>query len=59
MVYQLQVEGVGVAEVGRQLGYQSEAAFSRAFKRIMGVPPSAMRGSDRLRGVDRAGIEVT
>jgi AraC-like DNA-binding protein len=31
-----------VAGAGRAVGYDSEAAFSRAFKRIMGVPPSAV-----------------
>jgi transcriptional regulator GlxA family with amidase domain len=30
-----------VAAVGRQVGYDSEAAFSRAFKRVMGVAPRA------------------
>ena len=30
-----------VATVGRQVGYDSEAAFSRAFKRVMGTPPRA------------------
>jgi AraC-like DNA-binding protein len=24
-----------------EIGYESEAAFSRAFKKMMGVPPSA------------------
>lgn len=26
-----------------EIGYESEAAFSRAFKKMMGVPPSAWR----------------
>ena len=26
-----------------RLGYQSEAAFSRAFKRVFGVPPGSLR----------------
>lgn len=33
--------GVTAAECGARLGYNSEAAFSRAFKRVMGVPPGA------------------
>lgn len=33
----------GVAEVAARLGYDSEAAFSRAFKRLTGAPPSALR----------------
>jgi AraC-like DNA-binding protein len=32
-----------VAEVALRLGYGSEAAFSRAFKRFAGVPPGAAR----------------
>jgi AraC-like DNA-binding protein len=32
-----------VAEVGRRVGYGSEAAFSRSFKRIAGVSPDAWR----------------
>jgi AraC-like DNA-binding protein len=32
-----------VATVARQVGYDSEAAFSRAFKRVAGVPPAAWR----------------
>lgn len=37
-----------VAAVGAQVGYESEAAFSRAFKRAMGRSPAAFR-SDRQR----------
>lgn len=33
------------AECGAKLGYNSEAAFSRAFKRMMGKPPGAWKGS--------------
>jgi len=32
-----------VAEVGLRLGYQSEAAFSRAFKRVLGESPGRYR----------------
>ena len=39
----------GVATVGRQVGYDSEAAFSRAFKRAMGQSPALWR-RERLRG---------
>ncbi|MFT4988444.1 MAG: AraC-like DNA-binding protein [Acidimicrobiales bacterium] len=34
-----------IAHVTAQTGYQSEASFSRAFKRVMGHPPSAARRS--------------
>jgi AraC-like DNA-binding protein len=32
-----------VATIAAEIGYESEAAFSRAFKKLMGVPPSAWR----------------
>lgn len=32
-----------VASVAREVGYGSEAAFSRAFKKLVGVPPTAWR----------------
>jgi AraC-like DNA-binding protein len=35
--------GATVAELAGRLGYRSEAAFSRAFKRVVGVAPSAAR----------------
>ncbi|WP_441230778.1 AraC family transcriptional regulator [Tardiphaga sp. 215_C5_N2_1] len=34
-----------IAVVARRLGYESEAAFSRAFKRIIGTPPSHFRAT--------------
>ena len=36
-------DGGKVSAVAREVGYDSEAAFSRAFKRIAGVPPAAWR----------------
>ena len=36
-------EGMRVAVVANRLGYESEASFSRAFKRIIGHPPSEAR----------------
>ncbi len=41
----LREEGVTVGELANRLGYRSEAAFSRAFKRVIGVPPGAVRRS--------------
>jgi AraC-like DNA-binding protein len=32
-----------VAAVAGQVGYESEAAFARAFKRLVGQPPSVWR----------------
>jgi AraC-like DNA-binding protein len=33
----------GVAAVAERVGYESEAAFSRAFKKVVGMPPSQWR----------------
>lgn len=41
-------EGQRVASVAEKLGYDSEASFSRAFKRVMGAPPSQFRKRDNL-----------
>jgi AraC-like DNA-binding protein len=49
---QLQEEGANLAELAERLGYQSEAAFSRAFRRFLGVSPGAAR---RERLPERAG----
>ena len=35
-------EGATVAELAQRLGYRSEAAFARAFKRVIGIPPGAV-----------------
>jgi transcriptional regulator GlxA family with amidase domain len=35
--------GVNIATIAAETGYASEAAFSRAFKKMVGVPPSAWR----------------
>jgi AraC-like DNA-binding protein len=39
----LKADGATLGELATRLGYQSEAAFSRAFKRIVGVSPGAAR----------------
>jgi AraC-like DNA-binding protein len=41
--------GESVAAIAESVGYDSEAAFSRAFKKIVGAPPSAWR-TDRPGG---------
>lgn len=41
----LREKGSTVADVADRLGYQSEAAFSRAFKRMIGVSPGASRAT--------------
>lgn len=39
----LREERVTVGELAARLGYRSEAAFARAFKRVIGQPPGAVR----------------
>ncbi len=43
----LQEEDATLGELAGRLGYESEAAFSRAFKRFIGVSPGAVRRRDR------------
>jgi AraC-like DNA-binding protein len=55
----LQEQDAGLLDVATRLGYRSEAAFSRAFKRFMGVSPGAIRrhsdtGESRARKEGRA-----
>jgi AraC-like DNA-binding protein len=38
----------GVAEIAGDVGYESEAAFNRAFKRAFGVPPARFRRSNAV-----------
>ncbi|MDX1521839.1 MAG: AraC family transcriptional regulator [Anaerolineae bacterium] len=44
----LKEEDISLGELADRLGYQSEAAFSRAFKRFIGVSPGAARREGRL-----------
>lgn len=46
----LQESDATLAELSDQFGYRSEAAFSRAFKRAMGVSPGRMRRAMRSVG---------
>ena len=39
----LEQPGLAIAQVAREVGYESEEAFSRAFKKVMGTPPGAWR----------------
>ncbi|HET9376250.1 MAG TPA: AraC family transcriptional regulator [Chthoniobacterales bacterium] len=42
-VTRLKEDDASLSDLASQLGYDSEAAFSRAFKRFIGVPPGAIR----------------
>jgi AraC-like DNA-binding protein len=43
--------GAKVIEVAMDVGYESEAAFSRAFKRVVGLSPATWRRSKRAPAV--------
>ena len=45
----LLADGGRVAEVAAAVGYESEAAFSRAFKKLVGEAPATWRRADRLK----------
>ncbi len=47
---QLQETEVSLGELSSRLGYESEAAFSRAFKRIVGTSPGAARRTSARAG---------
>jgi AraC-like DNA-binding protein len=44
---QLRSSTESVAEIANRVGYESEAAFSRAFKKAVGAPPSEWRKSSQ------------
>jgi AraC-like DNA-binding protein len=50
-----------VLAVAQEVGYDSEAAFARAFKRLVGRPPAAWRRqtTHRVQGAQRDGVAVT
>jgi AraC-like DNA-binding protein len=45
----LLLEGEPVAEVSAAVGYESEAAFSRAFKKLVGEAPATWRRANLTR----------
>jgi AraC-like DNA-binding protein len=47
----LKESSAGIASIAYEVGYESEAAFSRAFRREHGAPPAAWR--------ERAGVDET
>ncbi len=52
----LKEENAPVAELADRLGYESEAAFSRTFKRLMGLAPGAARRKAREQSSAKAGV---
>jgi AraC-like DNA-binding protein len=50
----LLVEGGGVGAVADAVGYESEAAFSRAFKKLVGQAPATWRRATGPPGINRS-----
>jgi AraC-like DNA-binding protein len=50
----LETPGVSVAQVGAEFGYESEAAFNRAFKKFVGTPPGTWRKAREAPGAINA-----
>ena len=48
----------GVADIAAAVGYESEAAFNRAFKRTFGAPPARYRRQSRSTASSRPSPEV-
>ncbi len=46
----LRESNAGIAELAARVGYESEAAFSRAFRRAVGVPPATWRDANAAVG---------
>lgn len=51
----LERPGVSIAQAGAEIGYESEAAFSRAFKKYVGAPPGAWRKGRQSAVIERVG----
>ena len=55
----LRSRNVSVFEAAMEVGYASEAAFSRAFKKVVGLPPAAWReGQSRQEGTVSRGERI-
>lgn len=46
----LQTSSLSITHVAQDVGYATDPAFSRAFRREFGVPPAAWRGANGIRG---------
>jgi AraC-like DNA-binding protein len=51
----LERQGMSVARAAGEVGYESEAAFNRAFKKCVGLPPGAWRRSRLAEGMRAQG----
>lgn len=49
---------LGLAEIGGRIGYDSETAFSRAFRRVVGTPPATWRQTNHASEHSYRGSEL-
>jgi AraC-like DNA-binding protein len=56
----LRDSNTGIAELAARVGYESEAAFSRAFRRAVGMPPATWRDANAAapQGADDSRMEA-
>jgi AraC-like DNA-binding protein len=54
----LQRERITAAELAHRFGYRSEAAFARAFKRVIGVPPGSVKHRPAEDGIDERMADI-
>jgi AraC-like DNA-binding protein len=51
---------LGLAEIAARVGYESEAAFNRAFRRVVGTPPASWRQARvSARRIEQEDFEVS
>jgi AraC-like DNA-binding protein len=51
---------LGLAEIAARIGYESEAAFNRAFRRVVGTPPASWRQARVfVRGIEQGDFGVS
>ena len=43
----LTTSGLAIDQIAADVGYESHAAFNRAFKKLVGLPPAAWRARQR------------
>ena len=55
----LELPGISIAQAGAEVGYESEAAFNRAFKKYVGMPPGSWRRRHRITDVANGAVSRT
>jgi len=55
----IRTSNLSIAQVAAEVGYESEPAFNRAFKRAFGVPPARFRVQSRQSAISRSPAKRT